>query len=476
MVTARMTGEVTAPTVASHRWGTAVRAVASFLVVLVGLFALTLLFKGSGWSWILVTGVGLVAGAVAGRASLVAVALLAVVAADAGAIVLDLPRDATGFWYIGAAFEGLLLAIAFVIGVDVGWRQPPVAATRAGWSGLGRRGRIATIGAVVVLIVASVGYTAGIVVIGPPMFVTPSDKSADCRTPASAYGWSYEAINYDVAKDAGLRASQVYDGGSWKWACSGTPAPAGPAVVTSDGVRLAGWYIPAMNSASATAPTLLLVHGWKDDKSGMLAFAAPLHADYNLVLFDLRNGGQSGGTMTSMGLWEQRDVTAMIDWVTNTKHPSWLGIVANSMGAAASLAVAVDDARVRALILDSLHADVVTSWSNAMEEDFKLPGGPVARVLATAVSLKVGGDITSTDPVRSIGKLGDRPVLLTASLADQVDPPAEATERNFTEALAAGVPAEVQYCHGAKHGQVIVRCAQEWGSWATSFLERARSR
>jgi len=307
------------------------------------------------------------------------------------------------------------------------------------------------------------------------MFTHPT-RSADCRTPAFVYGWAYQAINYDIAADRALAPSQASQNASTSWTCGGTPAPAGTDVVTPDGIRLAGWYVPAASGAGATAPTVLFVHGWKDNKTGMLPFAMPLHQDYNLVLFDLRNSGQSSGDTTSMGLWEQRDVIRILDWIVATKHPSWIGVVGNSMGAATALAVAAGDQRIEALILDSVHADVVTSFGNAMEEDFSFPGGPAAWVLAQGVSQQVGGDITTTDPVRNIGKLGDRPVLLTAGANDQVDPPAEATERNVRTALEAGVPVEVAYCQGARHGKVIVTCAKDWSGWATSFLERARNR
>ena len=80
----------------------------------------------------------------------------------------------------------------------------------------------------------------------------------------------------------------------------------------------------------------------------------------------------------------------------------------------------------------------------------------------------------SIDPVRLIGRLGDRPVLLIQGTADQVDPPAEASDRNFQVALAAGVPVELAYCPGARHGLTVKTCPTQWGSWATSFLERAR--
>jgi pimeloyl-ACP methyl ester carboxylesterase len=306
------------------------------------------------------------------------------------------------------------------------------------------------------------------------MFTHPA-AALDCRTPAMAYGWAYEAINYDIAADQGLAPARVTNDGVTSWVCGGTPAPAGNAVVTSDGIHLAGWYVPAANGAGAAAPTVLLVHGWKANKTGMLPFAAGLHADYNLVLFDLRNNGQSSGEMTSMGLWEQRDVTRMLDWVVATKNPSWIGMVGNSMGAATALAVAAGDPRVEALILDSAHADVVTSFGNAMEEDFNYPGGPAAWVLAQGVSAQVGGDITTTDPVRHIGRLGDRPVLLTAGANDQVDTPTEATERNVRAALDAGVTVEVTYCQGARHGQVIEQCPDAWASTARAFFDRART-
>jgi pimeloyl-ACP methyl ester carboxylesterase len=474
MSTVRTIGTAMTPRVASRGAPAARAAVASVAIAYVGMLALAILFDASGWSWVLVTGIGFVAGAVAGRPRNVWLALVGVVLWHATAIALDLPRDSGPFWYIAAIGSGILLATAYVIGADVGWRTPPLAATQRGWSSLGRWGRRLLIIAVIAAVVLPIGYSGVILAIGPNMFTHP-DAASDCRTPAAAYGWTYEAINYDIASDQALAPSRITNDGVTSWICGGTPAPAGNAVVTSDGIRLAGWYIPAANGAGASAPTVLLVHGWKANKTGMLPFAPGLHGDYNLVLFDLRNNGQSSGDMTSMGLWEQRDVTRMLDWVAATKHPSWIGVVGNSMGAATVLAVAAGDQRVKALILDSAHADVVTSFGNAMEEDFSYPGGPAAWILAQGVSAQVGGDITTTDPVRHIGQLGDRPVLLTAGAIDQVDTPGEATGRNIRAALDAGVPVEVAYCRDARHGKVIEKCPDAWASWAHSFFDRARN-
>jgi alpha-beta hydrolase superfamily lysophospholipase len=441
---------------------------ASFLIVVGGLLALAFLFESTGWSWLLVTGVGFVAGAVARRASAVWLGLAGVVVFHATTLVLGLPRDTGPFWYIAAAAYALLLAVAFLVGTDVGWRKPVLGVARDGWRSLGRWSRRLLVAGIVAAVAAPIGYAGVVLAIGPDMFIHPT-ASTDCRTPMDVYGWDYEAINYDKADDDRLTAANPD-----KMKCRGQGVQAGADVVSSDGIRLAGWYIPAASSVGPAGPTLVLVHGWKANKSSILGFAAGLHDDYNLVLFDLRNNGRSSGTLTSMGLWEQRDLTGMLDWLEATKRPSWIGVVGNSMGAATALSVAVTDQRVRALVLDSMHAEVVTSTGTAMEADFGFPGGPAAWLLMTAVSMQVGGDVMSTDPIRQIDRMGDRPVLLTAGANDQVDPPGEATQRNLVKALEAGVPIEVAYCQGARHGKVVDVCPKAWASWTLSFLERAR--
>ena len=444
-------------------------AIAAFLVVLIGRIGVALLFGGAGWSWVLVAGVGLIAGAVARRARLVLVALAGTMVFQGVAIGLDLPRDGGPFWYIAAVGVAVLLAVAFVEGTSLGAPRPPLVASRDAWRSWPRWARSMSIVVSVVIALGLLGYGTYAAISGSADFTEAVVTAPDCRTPADRYGWDYEAINYDKADDARLTAANPD-----KAKCSVVGVEAGTNVATPDGVRLAGWYIPAANGSGPSGPTLLIVHGWKASKSGALEFAPPFHDAYNLVLLDLRNNGQSSGTQTTMGLREQGDVIRMLDWLEATKHPLWIGAVGNSMGAATVLGAAVADQRIRALILDSMHADIVTSVGNAMEEDFGYPGGPAAVAVTTGVSIRIGGDVTSIDPVRLIGRVGDRPVLLIQGTADQVDPPAEASDRNFQAALAAGVPVELAYCPGARHGLTVTTCPSQWASWATSFLELAR--
>ena len=94
----------------------------------------------------------------------------------------------------------------------------------------------------------------------------------------------------------------------------------------SDGIRLAGWYVPAGNGIGPEGPTVILAHGYEGNKSTMLAHAALLHDEYNLVLFDFRNHGQSSGEVTTQGALEQNDVREVVDWLDRRKGPQQIAL------------------------------------------------------------------------------------------------------------------------------------------------------
>ena len=246
-------------------------------------------------------------------------------------------------------------------------------------------------------------------------------------------------------------------------------------MVSSDGVPIDGWYIPAASGIGPAGPTVLIVHGGKANKSDVLKYAPPFHPTYNLVLLDLRNSGRSGAALATWGLREQWDLRAMIDWLVRIKNPAWIGVMGNSNGGATAVLEAGTDPRVRALVLDSMHASVVAQLGSVLETENSLPAWPGSWAIVVGASLRIGADITTVDPVRTIGRLGTRPVLLIHGSADLVDRPAESAERNLAAALAAGVPVGLEICPGAGHGVVIDICPDQWARWAVSFMDAARS-
>jgi uncharacterized protein len=328
-----------------------------------------------------------------------------------------------------------------------------------------RRGLAAVVAAL--LLFGLTGYTGYVAAIGSDQLLHPTGNT-DCRTPTVQYGWTYEAINYPKADDATLAAANPDMS-----KCSSQGVTAGDEVVTSDGVRIAGWYVPAASGAGPSAATVVLVHGWGANKSEVLRYAVPFHPRYNVVAIDLRAGGRSGGTESAFGLREKLDLEAILDWLVRTKHPAHVAVMGNSMGGGTAALAAATDPRIEALILDSMHAHTVHIFERRLDVEAGHPAEPGAVAILAGAWTRTGLDLTQADPINAIPALGKRPLLLLHGAADVNDVPSQSVDEVFQQALDAGVPVERHFCPGATHGRVIDTCPTEWGQWATTFLDRA---
>ncbi len=334
---------------------------------------------------------------------------------------------------------------------------------------MGKRTRISVV-VLVVVAVAGLGYVTYVGAEGSNRLVEGTERG-DCRTPDVQFGWGYEAINYDIADDAKL---QTDNPNPLECAYQGTDA--GDAVVTDDGIRIAGWYIPAANGAGPEAPTVVLMHGFHANKSGILKYGEGLHEAFNLVSFDMRNVGRSSGDKTAGGVLEQQDLRAVLDWLERTKHPTRIGVLGNSFGAATAFAEATSDPRVAALALDSMHTRTRYQIEARLQQAGH-PPYPGTWAIFLGSWLRTGVDVGSIDAEDELAEFDTRPVLLTHGTADAEDLP-ERTQSFYDEAIAAGVPAELQWCEGSGHrapGMPAEICRQAFGEWVRDFFTRTLS-
>jgi uncharacterized protein len=313
------------------------------------------------------------------------------------------------------------------------------------------------------VLVALVAYFAYVGYEGSRQLTDPPTPTADCRTPATM-GWAYEAINYDITTDAELAAEADPK------ECASQGAPAGDDV-TVGSIGLAGWYIPAGNGAGPAAPTIVIAHGWGSNKSNMLDRAAIVHDAYNLLLFDLRNHGQSSEAPTTQGVREADDLRTMIDWLEASKTPGQIALMGVSMGGATVLAEADRDERVVAVVLESTHA----SLANAAQARLERSGYPLALPASWAILLgsliRTGEDVSSADPIQGVERLDDRPLLLIHAGADNSIGPNDADEL-LAAATEAGSPTELHVCAEAAHAQSNDACPEDYAGWVLGFLQR----
>src|ERR1035437_11115616 len=76
-------------------------------------------------------------------------------------------------------------------------------------------------------------------------------------------------------------------------------------------IPIAGWLVVT----NEKAPTVILLPGWKDDRTTMLKYADFLvRGGLNVLLIDMQGSGHSGGTFT-LGFNEPTDVKAAVSYL-----------------------------------------------------------------------------------------------------------------------------------------------------------------
>lgn len=319
--------------------------------------------------------------------------------------------------------------------------------------------------ALVALLVALVAYLSYVGFMGSAQATRPG-RSTACTTPAMAFGWEYEAINYDGQTDERLADEDDPND------CAAAPEAAGGDLVTADGISLAGWYIPAASGAGPEAPTIVLAHGHGVNKSDLLGRAELLHPEYNLVMVDFRGHGQSEDAQSTIGLLERNDLRAVVDWLEETKRPSAIGLLGVSMGGAAAASEARGDDRVTALVLESTHATL----ANALEARLERQGYPLALPGAWAIMLgglvRTGQDMSAADPVQAVADYGERPLLLVTGGRDDTIGGGDA-DALLAAARDGGSQVQLRTCDTAGHAGSPTACAGAYRDWVLGFFADA---
>ncbi|MCH7736719.1 MAG: alpha/beta fold hydrolase [Chloroflexi bacterium] len=187
-------------------------------------------------------------------------------------------------------------------------------------------------------------------------------------------------------------------------------------------VVLSGWYLPGENSS----PHLIFVHGIGSVRSGDNAVelaARMIDLGYNVLMFDLRGHGSSGGDKVSGGYFERWDVLGAFDYLLGRRgvDSSRIGLMGFSMGAATSIMAAAEEPRITALVADSPYANASDLIAREAARKTPIPGWltpifmPAAKLLANGI---YGIDIGSLVPEESVATLG-YPVFVIHGIADE---------------------------------------------------------
>lgn len=191
-------------------------------------------------------------------------------------------------------------------------------------------------------------------------------------------------------------------------------------LTAADGTKLAAWYIPSQNGAS-----VILVHGFKNNRADMLNEAAMLEKNgYGSILIALRAHDASEGEVITFGKYEVQDLEAAYQYLLTRDDvdPERIGIIGNSMGANVTILFAADQPQVKAVVANSSFASLQDEVAVGVEQLLGLPPFPFAPMVQFFAEQETGLRASEIAADERIDEISPRPILIMHGGADTLVP------------------------------------------------------
>lgn len=239
--------------------------------------------------------------------------------------------------------------------------------------------------------------------------------------------------------------------------------------VTADGVRLRGWFIPAVGAASGR--TIILCHGWGSNRGELLRDTHFLaEHGFNLFYFDFRASGESKGVVSSVGYLETRDFDAAYDFLKTNRPEAaeTVGVFGTSMGGSVAIYSAAKYPEIVCLLAENTFLSynrVVANWS---WRRLKTPYFPLVAMTLFFVRRKLKANPEPYSPLYSVGGV-KVPALFINGDNDDLVPLADA------EVLYGMCPSdykEMWVIAGASHAKCAEVGGEVYRDKVTAFFKK----
>jgi pimeloyl-ACP methyl ester carboxylesterase len=237
-----------------------------------------------------------------------------------------------------------------------------------------------------------------------------------------------------------------------------------------DGVTLKGWYLGGADRDVSIA----CAHGLFRSRREVLERAVVMRrAGFNVLLFDLRRHGESGGERITLGYKERLDLGGAVSYLQQRSPGHRVIFFGVSMGAAAALLAAAEDPEIVAVIADSSFLSLDHTVVHHLSLFWGLPRFPLADELIFFVEYLAEFRSEDLNLEEAVGRIGGRPVLFIAGGNDRRMPVA-VQKRLFESAQNPG--SRFVVVEGAGHGAAFRTDPETYRREMLSFLEEVLNR
>lgn len=174
-----------------------------------------------------------------------------------------------------------------------------------------------------------------------------------------------------------------------------------------DGTLLSGWQMEAKDPQGI----IIFSHGYGmnrlQEELPALDLAKQLvEAGFHVFLFDYRNSGQSAGSLTSIGYYEQGDLLTFVHYARAHYPELPIGVIGFSMGAATAILAAGQDEAIRAVVADSSFSNLKEYLRDNLPYWSGLPHFPFTPVILTVMPVLTGIEVEQVSPRDTIKDSG----------------------------------------------------------------------
>jgi pimeloyl-ACP methyl ester carboxylesterase len=244
-----------------------------------------------------------------------------------------------------------------------------------------------------------------------------------------------------------------------------TPVKVNPALphrdfeFTSDGVAIRGWIFPS--AVEPLGVTVVYLHGVGDNRASGVWIAEQLvRQGFDVLAYDSRAHGTSGGSACTYGFYEKHDLSRALD-VLGIRRAILVGA---SLGAAVALQAAAEEPRIIGVVAAATFSDL-----ESIARD-RVPFFVTARQIRAAVTLaerEAHFRVTAVSPVAAARNIRI-PVLLVHGERDTETRPVH-SERVY--AALAG-PKQLKIVPGAGHNDALGNAWGEVSAWISRAAEQ----
>ena len=231
------------------------------------------------------------------------------------------------------------------------------------------------------------------------------------------------------------------------------------------GYDLYGHWIPYEDSKK----TIILAHGITSNIYGAMKYY-DLYREmgFNVLTYDHRNHGKSGGTETTMGYKEKHDLETCVQWVMDkVGEDSIIGSHGESMGGGTVIQHGAAYGSVDFIVADCPFADLSRELKDVSKREHKIPVWLALPAASLISKINGNGWYSETSPIRVIGDM-ETPLLIIHGDSDSYITPDHA--QDLYDAKTKGI-GRLYFAKDADHAVSIIKDRENYKQQVAAFLQ-----